>query len=74
MSKSRVKRCFACGVIIGPGYVEEKPFYLGRKILCHIHFMEIKRTNKLLLQEFPSIRSNRVLLPNGHVEFVPRLQ
>jgi hypothetical protein len=69
----KVKKCFACGVLIGPGFVDEKPFYVGKKALCHMHYTAIKSKSMLLLQEFTLTQSNRVLFSDGHVGFTPKV-
>jgi hypothetical protein len=60
--------CFACGISIGPFYLEKYPFEAGDKMLCGYCFRQLRKWRYLYL-DVPIDRDKVArLLPDGRVE------
>ena len=64
------KICYLCGIIIGPGHIEEEPHEIGNKTLCGWCYDNLHRVGSRTIQEFPYYR--KVLLATGRVTIIPR--
>jgi hypothetical protein len=59
--------CFACGICIGPFYIEREAIPVDAKILCGHCAAILRRQGYLALDSYTNIVTARKLMPDGTV-------
>lgn len=66
VKKPRV-HCFACGICIGPLYLERAPFPVGDKVVCGFCSGILHNQGYLTLDAYINIDMARKLMPDGTI-------
>jgi hypothetical protein len=63
-------RCSVCTIIIGKGYSQTEPQYIGKKPVCGSCFSIAQKQNGVDLEYYPTLHLHRKLLLDGTITYI----